>query len=61
MAKKKVKVDSSLCMGCGACAGSYPDDFQIGDSGLAEAITGEGEEEAASVCPFGAISVEEQL
>ncbi|MCR4880307.1 MAG: ferredoxin [Bacilli bacterium] len=59
MAKKKVKVDESLCMGCGACAGSYPDDFQIGDSGLAEAITGEGDEEAASVCPFGAISVEE--
>ena len=59
MAKKKVKVDGSLCMGCGACAGSYPDDFQIGDSGLAEAITGEGEEEAASVCPFGAISVED--
>ena len=59
MAKKKVKVDGSLCMGCGACAGSYPDDFQIGDSGLAEAITGEGEEEAASVCPFGAISEEE--
>ena len=59
MAKKKVKVESSLCMGCGACAGSYPDDFQIGDAGLAEAVTGEGEEEAASVCPFGAISVEE--
>ena len=59
MAKKKVKVDSSLCMGCGACAGSYPDDFQIGDSGLAEAVTGEAEEEAASVCPFGAISEEE--
>jgi ferredoxin len=59
MAKKKVKVDSSLCMGWCACAGSYPDDFQIGDSGLAEPITGEGEEEAASVCPFGAISVEE--
>lgn len=59
MAKKRVKVDQSLCIGCGCCAGTYPDDFQIGDSGLAEVVTGEGEEEAVSVCPVGAISVEE--
>ena len=59
MAKKKVRVDQSLCIGCGCCAGTYPDDFAIVDSGLAEAITGEGEEEAVSVCPVGAISVEE--
>ena len=59
MAKKKVRVDSSLCIGCGCCAGTYPDDFQIGDSGLAEVVTGEGEEDAVSVCPVGAISVEE--
>ena len=59
MARKKVKVDESACVACGSCAGTYPDDFVIGDSGLAEAITGEAEEDAASVCPFGAISVEE--
>ena len=59
MAKKKVRVDQSLCIGCGCCAGTYPDDFAIADSGLAEAVTGEGEEEAVSVCPVGAISVEE--
>ncbi len=59
MAKKRVKVDQGLCIGCAACAGTYPDDFQIGDSGLAEPVTGEGEEDAVSVCPVGAISVEE--
>ena len=59
MAKKKVRLDQSLCIGCGCCAGTYPEDFVIGDSGLAEVPSGEGEEEAVSVCPVGAISVEE--
>lgn len=59
MAKKKVKVDQSLCIGCAACVGTFPEDFQIGDSGLAEPVSGEAEEEAVSVCPCGAISVEE--
>jgi ferredoxin len=59
MAKKKLKIDQSLCIGCGCCAGTYPDDIKIGDNGLAELITGEADEEAVSVCPVGAISVEE--
>lgn len=59
MARKKIKIDQSLCIGCGCCAGTYPDDIVIGDSGLAEPVTGEAEEEAAGVCPVGAISVEE--
>lgn len=59
MAKKKVRVDQSVCIGCGCCAGTYPDDFRIGDSGLAEPVADLAEEEAVSVCPVGAISVEE--
>ena len=59
MAKKKVKIDQSLCIGCGCCAGTYPDDFKIGDSGLAELVADEAEEDAVSICPVGAISVEE--
>ncbi|MCQ2815012.1 MAG: ferredoxin [Bacilli bacterium] len=59
MAKKKVRVDKSACIGCGACVGTYPDDMKFGDDGLAEPVTGEAEEEAVSVCPVGAISVEE--
>ena len=59
MAKKKVRIDQSLCIGCGCCAGTYPDDFKISDNGLAEAVTEVAEEDAASICPVGAISVEE--
>lgn len=59
MAKKKVKVDASMCIGCAGCVGSYPEDFVINDSGLAEPVNGEAEEGAASVCPVGAISEEE--
>ncbi len=59
MAKKKIKIDPSVCMGCGACAASYPEDVKIGDSGVAEPITGEAEEEVISICPFGAISEKE--
>ena len=59
MAKKKLKIDQSLCIGCGCCAGTYPDDIKIGDSGLAELVTGEADEEAVSICPVGAMSEEE--
>lgn len=59
MAKKKIKIDKSVCLGCGCCAGTYPDDIKIGDDGLAEPISGVADEEAAGVCPVGAISVEE--
>jgi len=59
MARKKIKIDSNVCIGCGCCAGSFPDDIKIGDSGLAEPITGEAEEEAKDVCPVGAIVVED--
>lgn len=59
MAKKKVKVDGDSCIGCGACVGSYPEDFDFNDEGKASPITGEAEDGAASVCPVGAISEEE--
>ena len=59
MARKKIKIDASACMGCGACAGAYPDDIVLNDNGVAEAVTGEADEEVVSVCPFGAISEEE--
>ena len=58
MAKKKVRIDQSLCIGCGCCAGTYPEDFKIGDHGLAELVTDEAEEDAVSICPVGAISEE---
>lgn len=68
----ETKVNKDLCIGCGACATIVPDVFQIGDDGLAEAIT-ENENlvakvpdefmddvrDAAEGCPTSAIEVEE--
>ena len=59
MAKKRVKIDAASCIMCGACVGSYPDDFKSTDEGPAAPITGEADEDAVGVCPVGAISVEE--
>lgn len=59
MEKKKVVIDKSACIGCGCCAGTFPEDFAIGADGLAEAVNGLAEEDAAGVCPVGAISLEE--
>lgn len=59
MAKKKIRIDKSLCVGCGACVGTYPDDLKFGDDGLAETVTGVAEEDVVGICPCGAISVEE--
>ena len=59
MAKKRVKIDAGLCIMCGACVGSYPDDYQFSDEGPAAPITGEADEDSVGVCPVGAISEEE--
>ena len=59
MAKKRVKIDASACIMCGACVGSFPDDFQFSDEGPAAPITGEADEDAIGGCPVGAISEEE--
>ena len=58
MEKKKISIDKSVCIGCGCCAGTYPDDFKIGDSGLAEVVAGEAEE-AEAVATVGDLSTGE--
>jgi ferredoxin len=59
---KKVRVNKDLCIGCGLCAGTAPDAFQIGDDGKAEPVTGEAEDDVADTavenCPVGAIEAE---
>ncbi len=55
MARIKLKVDTTACIGCGTCVGVYPDDFVFNADGLAEVVSGEAEEEAKDVCPVGAI------
>lgn len=59
MAKKKIKIDKTVCIGCASCVGTDPDDIKIGDDGLAEPISGIAEEDVVEICPVGAISVEE--
>ena len=55
MARKKVRVEASACIGCSTCVAVYPDDFVMNHAGLAEAVTGEADEESIGVCPVGAI------
>ena len=59
----KAVVDKSLCVACGACAGTCPWVFRMGADGLAEADRGCGRteldaaEDAAQDCPVGAITL----
>ncbi len=55
-----VRIDKSLCAGCGLCAGLCPDSFQLNLDGKAEVIKTEVSDcakSAAENCPVGAILV----
>ena len=57
----KIIVDQDKCIGCGACAATCPDSFEMKD-GKAYATKAEIEEircekEGESVCPVDAISI----
>lgn len=60
----KVHVDEDLCIGCGLCADTCPDVFELTDDGKAKVKAG-GEaniacaKDAAASCPTEAIIVEE--
>ncbi len=58
----KVVVDEALCTGCGLCAASYPDVFEMKDDNKAHVKSGECPNcdlnQAASECPVEAIKVE---
>lgn len=60
----KAEVDKSLCVACGACAGTCPEVFRMGADGLAEAYRGfertelDTAQDAAQDCPVGAITIE---
>lgn len=58
----KLKVDKDLCIGCGACAATAPEVFEIEDDGLATSIVDEVPKEleddaidAKEGCPTNAI------
>lgn len=57
----KITIDESLCTGCGLCAASCPDVFEVRDDNLAHAIS-EGcdscdLEQVAADCPVEAIKI----
>jgi ferredoxin len=61
---KKVEILKDMCIGCGACAATCPDLFQIGDDGKAEPIVPDvpedveaSAEQAAQDCPAQAIVI----
>lgn len=57
----KIMVDSSLCTGCGLCASSCPEVFEMGDDNIAHVVGSKSDcdlNDVASQCPVEAISVE---
>lgn len=63
--KKIIKVDESICIGCGACADMAPDYFHVVE-GVSKVKKQYDEadkddiEAAATGCPVGAIRIEEE-
>lgn len=62
----KTRVDKETCIGCGLCASTSPDVYEMGDDGKAQEISeavAEGAEssaqEAADSCPVSAITIDE--
>lgn len=53
-----VSVDADKCIGCGACAATCPDGFEMGDDGKAHVKNGTAAcvDEAIAGCPVEAIS-----
>lgn len=65
--EKKIVIDEELCIGCGACAETAPENFELGDDGIAKVkkqYSEVGEEEKKHVqdavdgCPANAITLE---
>jgi ferredoxin len=59
----KITVDPNLCTGCGLCADTCPEVFELGDDGVAHVIGDSCDihdlHQVAEDCPSGAISVED--
>jgi len=59
----KVTVEESTCVGCGLCANSCPEIFEMDENGIAKVKNGDCSNcdvhEVASQCPVNCIIVEE--
>jgi ferredoxin len=63
----KVKLDQTLCVGCGMCAQQNPEYFEFTEEGLSSVIKEEVEakdldsiKDSVELCPTDAISIEEK-
>ena len=57
-----ITVDVSLCTGCGLCASTYPELFDMGDDNLAHVKAASADQdlnEIAECCPVSAIQASE--
>ncbi|MEA3305413.1 MAG: ferredoxin [Candidatus Omnitrophota bacterium] len=58
----KITVDEELCTGCGLCASSCPEIFEMKDDNKAHVIASESKScdlnQVASECPLNAIKVD---
>lgn len=52
----KMKVDEGKCIGCGACAATCPDSFEMRDGHAAFKADSECASDAMVGCPVGAIT-----
>ena len=56
----KVKVDSEVCIGCGACVSACPECFELNEEGKSQVISQECNcdlQEVALDCPVQVITV----
>lgn len=58
---KTLTVDDSICIGCGICAASYSNNFDLdSNTGLSKVISQDDvTDDMAEICPVGAIKVNE--
>ncbi|MFA6321752.1 MAG: ferredoxin [Candidatus Omnitrophota bacterium] len=57
----KINIDSSLCTGCGLCASSCPETFEIRDDNMAHVLSdkiGCDVKDVAEQCPVSAINIQ---
>jgi ferredoxin len=61
----KISVDKNKCIGCGTCATTAPNTFELDEGGKSKVKNPDGDEqktilEAAKGCPVGAIIVKDE-